>query len=118
MKALTQYEVDAVVKAQKEYSKFSPEDLNNFIQIWKLRLNDALLSHKREDLAQLARSVITFAETATPGNLGLYVCNSEEFGSVGFLYDDETHKFLQIGERKIKPGSTPKTSSPGSPRGS
>jgi hypothetical protein len=99
MEPLTPIEINEIVKTQQKYVRFTPDSLIDFIRIWEERLNDAILYHKREDLAQQARRLIAFAKKSTAGDLGLYTCNWKSIGRVGFIYNRANHEFLQIGER-------------------
>lgn len=102
MKPLTQDEVKKIVgeaALTTHCSRFDPEQLSKFIEIWKTRLEYAVTYHKRDDLVRLAEVVIAFAENSRHNDLRLFSCASERTGRVGFLYDTQTRDFLQIGER-------------------
>ena len=100
MNPLTKSEVNEIIKTNKAYAHFTAERKAAFLNIWKNRLHDAIHIHKSNDLEKLALNVIAFAERTPHENLSHYACYSKSAGAVGFLYDNISGEFLQIGERK------------------
>jgi len=87
--------------ASVHYSQFDVQGKNNFIEVWELRLKDAIDYHKRDDLRRSAEGILAFVKERPSCVLRLYVyMEGQERQPIpkhcGFLFDTQTKEYFQI----------------------
>ena len=77
------------------FQQFDEESKTAFINVWEVRLREAVECHKREDLRALAQGVLDFVKTRVATDLRLYAYMEGTEG-VSFVFDTGTEEYFQI----------------------
>jgi len=96
MMELTKDIVESVVADKShKFSSWNRKSIGDFISIWETRHSMAIDFHHDSRLEVLAKSILDFVAERPPENLRMYAGPYDE-GNFGFLYDTETHEFVQM----------------------